>query len=105
MAENRMLYTPAVLITGSTSGIGLSIAETFASEGYQVAFNGLEENGAGIAAGIAERYKINHLFSNANMMDPPALVSLVKQCEAQFGRLDVLINNAGIQHVSPVQNF
>jgi 3-hydroxybutyrate dehydrogenase len=94
-----------VLITGSTAGIGKAIAEAFAQLGYNIVFNGLETNGAEIAAGIAAKYKIAHLFSAANMMDPASLRSMVAEAIGQFGCIDILVNNAGIQFVSPIEEF
>lgn len=99
------MNTRTVLITGSTSGIGLGIANAFAAKGYNILFNGVEKNGAEIAAGVAERYQIQHLFSSADARSPQALREMVKQCVATFGSVDVLVNNAGIQHVSPVEDF
>lgn len=94
-----------VLITGSTSGVGLGIAEAFAAKGYHIVFNGLEPDGEEIAAEIARRHGIKHFFSPANMLEPEALRGLVSQCIDRFGSLDVLVNNAGIQHVSPIEDF
>ena len=94
-----------VLITGSTSGIGLGIAKAFAEKGYNIIFNGLESNGAEIAAELAKKYSIQYLFFPANMLDPAALRDMVHQSIEKFGAIDILINNAGIQHVSPIEDF
>lgn len=93
------------LITGSTSGIGLGIAKAFAEKGYDLALNGLEENGPEIASQIAREHKVKYIFSPANMLHPAELDALVRQCVEHFGSIDILINNAGIQHVSPIENF
>lgn len=95
----------SVLITGSTSGIGLGIANVFAKNGYQIMFHGLEANGAEIAKGISERYQVKTGYSNANLLDSAAIAQLVKDTVLQMGSIDVLINNAGIQYVSPIENF
>lgn len=95
-----------VLITGSTSGIGLGIAREFAkTQQYNIIFNGLETNGAEIAAAVGTEYKIAYLFSNANMLVPAELRNMVSQGIERFGKIDVLVNNAGIQHVSPIDEF
>lgn len=88
-----------VLITGSTSGIGLGIAKAFAKKGYNIIFNGLEKNGEQIAQDIAKEYNINHLFFPANMLNQEELRAMVINSIEKFGSIDVLINNAGIQHV------
>jgi 3-hydroxybutyrate dehydrogenase len=94
------------LITGSTSGIGLGIAREFAkTKQYNIVFNGLEPNGQEIADGIGKEFGIGVMFSNANMMKPEELRKMVDDATTKFGKIDVLINNAGIQFVSPVEDF
>ena len=93
------------LITGSTSGIGLGIAREFAREKYNIVFNGLEANGAEIAADIGKEFGIEVMFSSANMLKPNEIKTMVENGIKKFGVIDVLINNAGIQFVSPIEDF
>jgi 3-hydroxybutyrate dehydrogenase len=95
-----------VLITGSTSGIGLGIATEFAkTKQYNIIFNGLETNGSEIAAEIGKEYGIQTIFSGANMLQTEELKSMVNEGIKKFGLIDILVNNAGIQHVSPIEDF
>jgi 3-hydroxybutyrate dehydrogenase len=93
------------LITGSTSGIGLGIAREMAAAGYALALNGLEKNGAEIAAGIGTEFGVRVFFSPANLLDEQAIVQFISEAEKTLGPVDVLINNAGIQFVSPIEDF
>lgn len=95
-----------VLITGSTSGIGFGIAREFAkTQQYNIIFNGLEANGQEIANAIAKEFSIKTMYSSANMLQPEELKNMVKEGLATFGKIDVLVNNAGIQHVAPIEEF
>ena len=94
-----------VLITGSTSGIGLGIAEAFAKNGDNIIFNGLEENGAEIAKSMGEKYRVKTVFKNSNLMTPEGVQELVDFAYSEMGSIEVLVNNAGIQHVSPIEDF
>lgn len=93
------------LITGSTSGIGLTIAGDFARAGYQLIFNGLEPDGERIAAEAAAPFGVRHLYSGTDLRDPAGIRKMVEEGLDTFGSIEVLINNAGIQHVSPVEDF
>jgi 3-hydroxybutyrate dehydrogenase len=95
-----------VLITGGTSGIGLGIAKEFAKTGmYDLALNGLETNGSEITQTLSSEYNANVFFHNANLLYPEQIRDLVRKTEEKFGKVDVLVCNAGIQHVSPVDEF
>ncbi len=99
--------TKTAIITGSTSGIGLAIAEAFAADGMNVMINGF-----GKAEDIeAERARLDAAaagsvhYNGADMTKPDEIAALVADTEKTFGSVDVLVNNAGIQHVEPVEDF
>ncbi len=94
-----------VLITGSTSGIGLAAAKSFAAKGYNIVFNGLEENGADIAAQVAKEFDIDYFFSPANLLHPEAIREMADEALTKFGSIEVAVNNAGIQYVAPLEDF
>ncbi|MFC2187735.1 3-hydroxybutyrate dehydrogenase [Fulvivirgaceae bacterium LMO-SS25] len=94
-----------VIITGSTSGIGLGIARYFAKAGNNILLNGLEKNGAEIAKSISDEFEVQTIYSPANMLEPAQIYDMVAEAETTFGKVDVLINNAGIQFVSPIEEF
>jgi len=94
-----------VLITGSTSGIGLGIAKEFAKEKYNIVFNGLETDGPQIAENMGKEYGIKTMYSPANMLKPEEIKAMIDEALTKFGSVDVLVNNAGIQFVSPVEDF
>ena len=95
------------VITGSTSGIGLGIAEAFAGEGCHLVINGIAT--AAQAEALTERLRTTHgvevLFHPANLADPDQCAALIRDAEDRFGAVDVLVNNAGIQHVAPIESL
>ncbi len=97
--------TKTALITGSSSGIGLGIAKVFAKAGYQICFNGLEKNGEEIAEEVGKEYGVKTMFSPANLLKPEAIQEMVKNAQETLGPIDVLINNAGVQYVAPIDEF
>lgn len=94
------------IVTGSTSGIGHGMALALAKAGANVMINGLgsEEEIAKATKDIAVA-GTRVLYDGANMLRPNQIVAMVERCEKELGSLDILINNAGIQHVAPVEEF
>ncbi|MEL6620084.1 MAG: 3-hydroxybutyrate dehydrogenase [Pseudomonadota bacterium] len=99
--------TRTAIITGSTSGIGLGIAEAFAAQGMNVMLNGfgdpdeIEDTRAALDATSDGTVS----YHGADMTNPDDIADLVASAQAQFGAVDIVVNNAGIQHVSPVEEF
>jgi 3-hydroxybutyrate dehydrogenase len=95
------------VVTGSTSGIGLEIARTFASNGYDVALSGLckTEGVRAIESKVIDGTDARAFFSHADFSRPKEIEQYVSDAKSALGRLDILVNNAGVQHVSPVENF
>jgi 3-hydroxybutyrate dehydrogenase len=97
----------AALVTGSTSGIGLAIATAFAKAGMDVTLNGLGDPAEieRVRAVLEREAGVAVRFDGADLMKPDSAAALVENAVGAFGRLDVLVNNAGIQFVSPVEDF
>ena len=95
------------LITGSTSGIGLGYARALAAEGARVMINGFGDRAAidGYVAELAASSGESALYCGADMTKPDEIRAMVTDCTAKLGAPDILINNAGIQHVAPVDEF
>jgi 3-hydroxybutyrate dehydrogenase len=95
------------IVTGSTSGIGRAIANAFAHSGMNVVLNGFGDADAieRQRSALAAETGVEVRFDGANLMQAEAATDLVRRAETQFGSVDVLVNNAGIQHVSPIEEF
>jgi 3-hydroxybutyrate dehydrogenase len=102
-----MLKGKTALVTGSTSGIGLGIATRFAASGMNVVLNGFGEAGEieALRTRLEREHKVRVRYDPANMMQPAAIEAMVKKALGEFGAIDVLVNNAGIQHVAPIDEF
>jgi 3-hydroxybutyrate dehydrogenase len=101
------LLRKTALITGSTSGIGAGIAKAFAAAGYNIMLNGLGESAAieQMRADLSKAHGVEVLYDPANMMIPNEIGAMITRCQTHFGSLDVLVNNAGVQHVAPIETF
>lgn len=95
------------IVTGSTSGIGLAYAKALAAEGASVVINGFGDEDAieKERAALAETSGAAALYDAADMIDPAAIDAMVRRAHNELGGPDIIINNAGIQHVSSVEDF
>lgn len=102
-----MLNGKVALVTGSTSGIGLAIASGLAEAGASVMLNGIRDvehverirRNIEISSGSTVRY------AKADMLKPLEITALVAEVHYEFGSLDILVNCAGVQSVSPIEDF
>jgi 3-hydroxybutyrate dehydrogenase len=102
-----MLKDKIAVVTGSTSGIGLGIARALAEQGANVVINGFGDK-AEIEterAGIESAFGVKAIYSGADMTKPAEIADMIRTAETTFGSCDVLVNNAGIQHVAPIEEF
>ncbi|WP_350335524.1 3-hydroxybutyrate dehydrogenase [Coralliovum pocilloporae] len=103
-----MLNGKTAVITGSTSGIGLGVAEELAKQGCNIVLNSFTDTDAdhALAARIASDHGIQAAYISADMSDGEACAALIEKAADRFDRaVDILVNNAGIQFVAPVDEF
>jgi 3-hydroxybutyrate dehydrogenase len=97
----------SAIVTGSTSGIGLGIARAFAGAGMNVMLNGFGDAPEieRLRQGLEAEFGVSAAFSAADMSKPADVAAMVEDARSAFGQVDVLVNNAGIQHVEPIETF
>jgi 3-hydroxybutyrate dehydrogenase len=102
-----MLKGKVAIVTGSTSGIGLGIANELTRLGADIVLNGLGDAGEieATRSGIERKHNVRALYDGADMSNGEAVRGLIAATVETFGRLDILVNNAGIQFTAPVEDF
>ena len=105
--QSSMLKHKTALVTGSTSGIGLGIAKALAQQGANVVFNGFGDPAAiaALQTEVSSRCGVKTAYHGADMSKPAEIEVMMKFAAERFGGVDVLVNNAGIQHVANIEDF
>lgn len=95
------------IVTGSTSGIGEGIAKVLAAGGANIVFNGFGDKAQidTLVAEVAKEHGVKTRYSAADMSKPDQVAAMVHDAEKEFGSVDILINNAGIQHTALIEDF
>jgi 3-hydroxybutyrate dehydrogenase len=102
-----MLKGKTALVTGSTSGIGLATARALAENGANIILNGFGDGAQieKIRTDIEKSFGVKARYSGADMTKPAEIADMIRATEKEFGALDVLVNNAGIQFVANIEDF
>jgi 3-hydroxybutyrate dehydrogenase len=106
-AGSPSLAGKSAIITGSTSGIGLGIAQALAQAGADIMLNGFGDAKEieKIRSELATEHKIKVVYDGADMSKPDAIAAMVTNAAKTFGKVDIVVNNAGIQFVAPIEEF
>jgi 3-hydroxybutyrate dehydrogenase len=107
MPSSTDLKGQVALVTGSTSGIGMAMARALAGQGANIVLNGLGDPVAieQERAQVAAEFGVEARYHGADMTKPDQIADMIAFAERELGRLDVLLNNAGVQHVAPIEEF
>jgi len=107
MRTTRTLEARSAIVTGSTSGIGLGIARALAAEGANVLLNGFGDAREieALRRRLASEYGVNVVFDGADIAKPAGVRRMLAEATRAFGAVDLLVNNAGIQHTAPTEDF
>ena len=102
-----MLQQKSAIVTGSTSGIGLGIARAFAEQGADVMLNGFGnvDEIEFTRAELQRRFGVKVRYSGADMSQPEQIRAMAELARHEFGKVDIVVNNAGIQFVAPIEEF
>ena len=105
--QNPSLRGKNALVTGSTSGIGLGIAQALAAQGANIMLNGFgdAQEIAAVKDQLAQDYGVQAIHHPADMADAAQIEDLIESGVRQFSQIDILVNNAGIQHVANIEEF
>jgi 3-hydroxybutyrate dehydrogenase len=100
-----MLHGKSAIVTGSTSGIGLGIAGAFAAHGADVLLNGFGDADEieAIRRNLEREHGVRVRYSSADMGKPDDIRAMARYARAEFGQVSIIVNNAGIQHVAPIE--
>jgi 3-hydroxybutyrate dehydrogenase len=104
---DKSLHGKLALVTGSTSGIGLGMARALAQRGCNLVINGFGDQAEidRLVKSLADEHGVKAVFEAADLSKVVDTEKLMKRCEEMHGGVDILINNAGIQHVSRIEDF
>ena len=102
-----MLAGKTAIVTGSTSGIGLGIAHALAGAGANIVINGFGEVAAieQTRATLSREHNVGVAYSGADISKPADIAAMIDLADSEFGGADIIVNNAGIQHVAPIEEF
>jgi 3-hydroxybutyrate dehydrogenase len=105
--SSLMISGKTAVVTGSTSGIGLGIARTLASQGANIVLNGFGEADSveGLRSRLSREHNVGVSYSKADISKPDEIAEMIEGAKGEFGNVDILVNNAGIQHVAPLEEF